>query len=128
MSESIAVLADRLSEVLAAETTLLESLDLAEAGALLDRKREALAALQSALEAGGIEASGEVRTSFDRLRALTEANRAALERGLAAQQRLIQAIADAVPQAQAGGAPVYQQDGRQLPPRPPQAYALLCRA
>ena len=67
----------------------------------------------------------ELRESVRRMAAAAEANRAAIERGLALQMRLIQAIAQAVPRARAEEAPVYQPDGSQVPARPPEAYAFL---
>jgi hypothetical protein len=133
MTDILAELTDRLSAVLAEETGLLDALDLAGAGGLLARKRDAFAALQGALsgseaklplDAGQTEA---LRESVQRMAVLATANRAAIERGLALQMRLIEAIAQAVPRARATEAPVYQPDGSQAPARPPEAFAFLSR-
>ena len=61
------------------------------------------------------------------MQTLAEMNRTAIERGVALQMRVIQAIATAVPRARAAEAPVYQPDGSKAPPRPPEAYAFLSR-
>jgi hypothetical protein len=152
MTERLTDLADRLGQVLAEETALLNALDLAAAGGLLARKRDAVAALQAALAGDGgaaaLEAQGNgiredgtqgngiagdaartdtLRRSVQRVAALAEANRSAIERGLALQMRLIEAIARAVPRARATEAPIYQPNGSQSPPRPPEAYAFLSR-
>lgn len=124
--------ADRLSDVLSAETALLEAFDLRGAGALLPQKREAMAALQGAApKEGGLTLEGEdldqLRASLHRLCTLAEGNRVAIERGLATQLQVIQAIARAVPKARAGEAPIYQPNGSKAPPRPPEAYAFLSR-
>lgn len=130
---SLAELADQLSDVLAAETALLESLDLREAGGLLGKKREATASLHGAMpKEGGLpplegQELDDLRASLHRLCTLTEANRVAIERGLATQLQVIQAIARAVPKARASEAPIYQPDGSKAPPRPPEAYAFLSR-
>jgi hypothetical protein len=119
--------------VLAEENALLDALELPAAVGLLERKRLAVAALQevlpndpSALDLSPEDAEG-LRESIDRLMQLGQENRAALERGLALQTRLIQTIAQAVPRARALDAPLYQANGSQLPPRPPEAYAFLSR-
>jgi hypothetical protein len=69
----------------------------------------------------------KLQDSMRRLAALSHQNRVAIERGLALQTRLIQTIARAVPRARAQEAPVYQPNGTQLPPRPPEAYAFRSR-
>lgn len=126
-------LSDRLSAVLAEETALLDALDLSGAGGLLARKRDAVAALQGALAGGGAaipddaDRATALRDSVRRMLDLADANRAAVERGLALQMRLVQAIAQAVPRARATEAPSYQPDGSKVATRPPQAYAFLSR-
>jgi hypothetical protein len=134
MTEGLVDLTERLSQVLAEENALLDALDLPGAAALLLRKREAVAALQAACASGNKSTSAELsaeaeklRESLQRLAVLGEANRTAIERGLALQMRLIETIAQAVPRARAVEAPVYQPDGSQLPGRPPEAYAFLSR-
>jgi hypothetical protein len=146
-----------LSDVLAEENALLNALDLAGAVKLLDRKRNAVAALQNTLaswkaaepvaaepiaaQSGGTEADAaepgeaapnrgdaeKLQDSMQRLAVLSRENRAAIERGLALQTRLIQTIAQAVPRARAQQAPVYQSNGTQLPARPPEAFAFRSR-
>ena len=133
MTENLTGLTDRLNQVLTEENELLMALDLPAAVRLLARKRDAVVALQGALE--GMDLSVEMdpatiedlRAGVQRLAELGEANRAALEQGLTLQMRLIQTIARAVPRARATEAPIYQPDGSQLPPRPPDAYAFLSR-
>ena len=133
MVEELGALTDRLSEVLDEENRLLDGLDLAAAAGLLSRKRDAVAALQGAVAAGGgtaglpPEKAAALRASVSRMSALAQENRAAIERGVALQMRVIQAIAAAVPRARAVEAPVYQPDGSKVPPRPPEAYAFLSR-
>jgi hypothetical protein len=131
MTENLAELADRLSQVLEEETGLLDALDLPAAGSLLSRKRDAVAALQGAMSSGHTapkldgEQADALRCSVMRMAQLADANRAAIERGLALQMRLMHAIAQAVPRARATEAPIYQPDGRQAAPRPPEPYAYL---
>jgi len=127
-------LTERMNSILAEENALLDALDLPAAAALLTRKREAVRALQAALASGPAATSAELsaeaerlRESLQRLAVLGNANRAAIERGLALQMRLMQTIAQAVPRARALEAPIYQPDGSQVPGRPPEAYAFLSR-
>jgi hypothetical protein len=132
-TDDLATLTDRLSALLEEETALLDSLDLTGAAALLSRKRDAVAALQAAMMTGPVPAgldAGQATAlceSIARMAALGEANRVAIERGVALQTRMIQAIATAVPRARAVEAPVYQPDGSKMPARPPEAYAFLSR-
>ena len=131
MVEELSALTNQLSEVLEEENRLLEGLDLAAAAGLLTRKCDAVAALQGAVAAGNLaagllpEEAAVLRASIGRMSALAQENRTALERGVALQARVIQAIATAVPQARAVEAPIYQPDGSKVPPRPPEAYAFL---
>jgi phage FluMu protein gp41 len=132
MTEDLIEITDRLNQVLAEENALLDALDLPAATGLLLRKRDAVAALQGSLATAAAadlspEDAERLRDSMQRLTELGEANRTAIERGLALQMRLIQTIAQAVPRARAQEAPVYQPNGSQLPPRPPEAYAFLSR-
>jgi hypothetical protein len=138
MHEALIELTDTLNGVLAEENALLNALDLPAAMGLLDRKRDAVAALQgtfagwkSGADLSAVELSAEdaekLQDSMRRLAVLSHENRAAIERGLALQTRLIQTIAQAVPRARAQEAPVYQPNGTQLPPRPPEAYAFRSR-
>jgi hypothetical protein len=133
MHEDLIELTEALNGVLAEENALLNALDLPAAVALLDRKRDAVAALQNTLPTwkAAAELSAEdaekLRDSMQRLAELSHENRAAIERGLALQTRLIQTIARAVPRARAQEAPIYQPNGTQLPPRPPEAYAFRSR-
>lgn len=132
-TDDLVTLMDRLSAVLGEETALLDGLDLAGAAQLLPRKRGAVAALQEAVAAGsvpaGLDAGQAVALceSLARMAAMAEANRVAIERGVALQMRVVQAIATAVPRARAVEAPIYQPDGSKVPARPPEAYAFLSR-
>ncbi len=128
MTHDLVTLTDRLSAVLTEETALLDALDLPAAGALLSRKRDAVAALQEAMAEGGAAVPRDgaaLRSSVRHMAELAEANRAAIERGLAVQMRLVEAIAQAVPRARADEAPVYQPDGSRVPGKPPEAFAFL---
>lgn len=96
MIENLVALTERVNQVLAEENALLDALDLPGATALLARKREAVAALQAAIANGGTTTSADIsneadklRVSLQRLASLGEANRAAIERGLSLQMRLI---------------------------------------
>lgn len=133
MTNDLAELTDRLSAVLAEETGLLDALNLSAAGGLLTRKRDAVAALQAAMSGGAAaivrepEDAATLRASVRHMAEQADANRAAIERGLALQMRLIEAIAQAVPRARATEAPVYQPDGSKVPGKPPEAFAFLSR-
>lgn len=133
MTEDLTAITDRLNDVLEEETGYLDALDLPAAGGLLARKRDAVAALLGALAGKDVTAERDaqdletLRASVQRLVTLGEANRSAIELGLALQMRVIQTIAKAVPRARSQEAPVYQPDGSQMPPRPPEAYAFLSR-
>lgn len=133
MTDDLVALTERMNTVLAEENALLDALDLPGAVALLGRKRDALAALQDAVSrsqstSAALSAEADkLRDSLERLAVLGRANRTSIERGLALQTRLIQTIAQAVPRGRASEAPVYQPDGHQVPPRPPEAYAFMSR-
>jgi hypothetical protein len=133
MTEDLIGVTERLNEVLTEENALLDALDLSAAVALLPRKRDAVEALQAMVSDGtataelSAEDTERFRESLQRLATLGAANRTAIEHGLALQMRVIQTIAQAVPRALALEAPIYQPDGRQMPPRPPEAYAFLSR-
>jgi hypothetical protein len=131
MTRDLVELTDRLSAVLGEETALLDALDLSAAGALLARKRDAVAALQEALADGPVamepdaEPAAALRRSVRHMADQADANRVAIERGLAVQMRLVEAIAQAVPRARATEAPIYQPDGSKVPAKPPEAFAFL---
>jgi hypothetical protein len=131
MAEDLLKLTERLNEVLVEENALLDALDLPAAVGLLERKRIAVAALQEAVSGGPSELeltpedAENLRECVARLMQLGQENRERLERGLALQTRLIQTIAQAVPRARASDGPLYQSNGSQTPPRPPEAYAFL---
>ena len=133
MVESLTDLIERLADVMARETLLLEALELPKAGLLVGEKLLALRALQTAFVAAApsrekarpVGGDDGLRNAVALLERLSDANRTAIERSLALQMRLIQTIVQAVPRARAAHAPVYQQDGSQLPPRPPEAFAFL---
>jgi hypothetical protein len=133
MVDDLLTLTERLNDLLADENALLDALDLPGAIGLLERKRLAVAALQGRLPSDPAvqelipEDAERLRQSIERLMGLGRENREALERGLALQTRLIETIAQAVPRARALDAPLYQANGSQTPPRPPEAYAFLSR-
>lgn len=91
-----------LSEVILAETRALQGRDLLRAAALSKAKTAALEAFVSArarmsqeqAAAGG----GQLAHLVDRLRDQVEANRQALEQGIALQSRVIETIAEAAAQ------------------------------
>ena len=133
MIDDLIRLITRLSGIITQETALLDALDLQRAGTLAADKLAALKALQGAYltaEANSSkpatdEESEALQTAIESLQQASEMNRIAIEHGLALQMRLIQTIAHAVPRALAELAPIYQQDGSQAPPRPPEAFAFL---
>jgi hypothetical protein len=135
MIDDLIDLTERLSDVIARETQLLNSLDLSRAGSLVGEKMSTLKALQAAYlsieqtgeKPDGAEADAALRKAIRLLEQLGDANRSAIERGLALQMRLIETIAHAIPRAAAQQAPVYQHDGSQIPPRLAQPYAFLSR-
>jgi hypothetical protein len=135
MIDALIETTERLCDVLMAENEALEALDLPAAGALAAEKGRAATALQAiylAVSGAGAKADGDeeaaaLRAAIDRLALLTRANTALVEQGLALQMKLMRTIARAVPLARAAEAPVYQADGSQLPPRPPEAYAFESR-
>ncbi|WP_419898087.1 hypothetical protein [Roseomonas sp. USHLN139] len=113
-----------LTEVILAETAALERRDLRGAAALSGKKVAALEAFVAArarmtpqeAAAGGAALAQLV----DRLRDQVEANRAALQMGIALQGRVLETIAGAAAQP-AIATPGY---GRQVTPMPAAAYAL----
>ena len=131
MIEALIETTERLCDVLAAENTALEALDLPTAGAMASEKGRVTKALQAtflAVSQAALKADGEVqeaalRAAIDRLGQLTHANTDLVEQGLALQMKLMRTIARAIPRARAAEAPIYQADGSQLPPRPPTAFA-----
>lgn len=94
-----------LAEVLEQENQLLAALDLAAAAALLPAKHKAAAAFVRAQEhctaSGGLAPADRAAAGplGERLRALAAENRLLLERGLAAQERVIAVIARAARRA-----------------------------
>jgi hypothetical protein len=134
MKTKLLKLVHELSEITARETKLLDALDLPRAGAMVTEKFDALRALQDAYreiaensEAKAAADDTALREAIETLERRGDANRAAIERGLNLQMRLIQTIVRAVPRARAAAAPVYRADGSQLPPRPPEAYTFVAR-
>lgn len=117
-----------LAALLEHENRLLEALDLAAAAALLPAKQEAAGAflraqMHSRPDASATSALAALAT---RLRALAGENRRLLERGLAAQGRVIAVIARAV-RAHPATAPRYGASGALAGPRTPAPLAILTR-
>jgi hypothetical protein len=83
-----------LGEVMARENAALREMKLGAAADLAEEKRRAVAAL-AALRPGQADTPG-LRAAIAALEGLTQENRALLERGLAAQGRVIGLIATAV--------------------------------
>jgi hypothetical protein len=121
-----------LAALLEHENRLLEALDLAAAAALLPAKQDATAAFLRAQAhtkaSGGIAPVG--RTTMTglaaRLRTLAAENRRLLERGLAAQGRVIAVIARAV-RAHPATASRYGASGTLAGPRTPTPLAISAR-
>jgi hypothetical protein len=86
--------AEAMARVLERENAALSALDLRTAAGLLSEKERALAELAAAALPGGPPASG-VADVARRLAALADSNRTLLERGLAAQERVVALIVDA---------------------------------
>ncbi len=117
MIDSLMLAAQRLAEALKAENEALARLDLGAAGELGEAKRQAadaFAAAFAAAQRGGGRAEGEAREHAEalagRIRDLTTENRRLLERAIALQSRVIEAIAGAARPAgpgtySAGGQP-----------------------
>ena len=120
-----------LATLLEHENRLLEALDLAAAAALLPAKQGAAAAFlraQAHTKAGGIAPAGRAAMTGlgARLRTLAAENRRLLERGLAAQGRVIAVIARAV-RAHPPTAPRYGATGALAGPRTPAPLAISAR-
>jgi hypothetical protein len=119
-----------LATLLEQENRLLETLDLAAAAALLPAKQSATATFLRAqghtATAGGAAARGAMMALGTRLRALAAENRRLLERGLAAQGRVIAVIARAA-RVHATKVPRYGASGTLAGPRTPVAIAICAR-
>jgi len=121
-----------LAALLEHENRLLEALDLAAAAALLPAKQGAatafLQAQAHAKSSGGIAPAGRAAMTGlgARLRTLAAENRRLLERGLAAQGRVIAVIARAVC-AHAASPPRYGASGALAGPRTPAPLAISAR-
>ena len=117
-----------LAALLEHENRLLEALDLAAAAALLPAKQGAatafLQAQAHAKSSGGIAPA--ITGLGARLRTLAAENRRLLERGLAAQGRVIAVIARAV-RAHPATAPRYGASGALAGPRTPAPLAISAR-
>lgn len=119
-----------LAALLEHENRLLEALDLAAAAALLPAKQEAASAFlraQTHSRASGGPAGGAALAGLAaRLRILVAENRRLLERGLAAQGRVIAVIARAV-RAHPATAARYGASGTLAAPRTPTPLAISAR-
>jgi len=98
MSDEMTTAAELLADTLAAENAALAALDLPAATALLAEKRRATQSLLSAPPAGATHRRA-AEQALDRLRRLSEQNRALLERAIAVQGRVIEIVASAAMQA-----------------------------
>lgn len=123
----------RLAEALRAENEALATLDLARAATLATAKiqaAEGFAAAHAACLATEARAEGVEREAAERLATaldnLARDNRAALERAIALQSRVIETIAGAARAAtdRSGG---YGAEGRHMPPRSAPALAVSAR-
>jgi hypothetical protein len=92
MSADWMTAAAAMAAVLERENALLSALDLGGAAALLGEKERALGRLTEAAAPDGSAATREVAL---RLAGLAESNRALLERGMAAQERVVARVMDA---------------------------------
>ena len=120
-----------LATLLEQENRLLEALDLAAAAALLAAKQSATATFlraqgHTAAAGGTAAARGAMMALGTRLRALAAENRRLLERGLAAQGRVIAVIARAA-RVHATKVPRYGASGTLAGPRTPVAIAICAR-
>ena len=117
-----------LATLLEHENRLLEALDLAAAAALLPAKQGATAAfLRAQVHNKASPAGHAAMTGLGaRLRILAAENRRLLERGLAAQGRVIAVIARAV-RAHPPTAPRYGASGALAGPRTPAPLAISAR-
>ncbi len=121
-----------LAALLEHENRLLEALDLAAAAALLPAKQSAASAFLRAQahtqSSGGIAPAARAAMTglAARLRTLAAENRRLLERGLAAQGRVIAVITRAV-RAHPATAPRYGASGAPAHPRTPAPLAILAR-
>lgn len=101
MTGEVAEAAEALIAVLARENAALLALDVTSAGALLAEKTRSADRLAAALRAVPAAPDRAMRGLGLRLRDLTEQNRRLLERAIAAQGRVLDIIARALPQAAA---------------------------
>jgi len=112
----------RLAEVLARENAALAALDLAGAAAMLAEKQHAGTAFALAWERARplapIADARDVVALARRLEAASVENRRLLERGIVVQNRVLAAVARAVPRALAARGPArYGAGGIAPPPR-----------
>jgi hypothetical protein len=118
MSNDLITAAECLAGTLEAENAALAALDLPRAAAMLEQKKQALAAFTGAL--GVPVLAGE--PIAERLRALAQDNKTLLERAIAAQGRIIALIARAAAPAAGYGTPSNARGFTR-----PAAYALVAR-
>ena len=114
-----------LADLLERENRLLAALDLAAAAALLPEKTRCAAAFTAAQAHAGAVPAG-MQALAGRLRGLAAENRQLLERGIAAQGRVIAVIARAV-RKQPATAPRYGASGRFAGMRTPAPLAISSR-
>jgi hypothetical protein len=130
--DDLSAAATSLADLLEQENRLLEALELAAAAALLPAKQNAAAAFVRAqahtAACGGLPPTSHAAALAQgaRLRTLAAENRRLLERGLAAQGRVIAVIARAARQHPAT-APRYGASGTFAGPRRPVPLAISAR-
>jgi hypothetical protein len=127
MSQALIAAANQLADTLAAENAALAALDLPRAGAMLADKQSAVAGFLAACEAQDAATWNAVTEPMARrLQALSQENRALLERALAVQSRVIGVIARAAAPAVAPSG--YCARGAGGHATRPAAFALCARA
>jgi hypothetical protein len=129
--DGLAAAAGALAELLERENGLLAALDLGGAAQLLAAKQQATSAfLKAQVAATAVAptpaACAALRTLAPRLKALAGDNRRLLERGLAAQGRVIAVIARAA-RTQPAAHPRYAASGVLTGPRTPSPLAISAR-
>lgn len=99
MSDLLTEVTTRLADILEQENTALAALDLAAATALLAAKQDALAALETARRQPRSAPPPGFATAAERLAGLAAENRAALQRAMAAQSRVLSLVMHAASRA-----------------------------
>jgi hypothetical protein len=108
MSTAWGAAAEAVVDVLARENAALAVMDLRGAAALAGEKRRAVETFAAAARMAPVdpagEADGDTGARLRRLRRLADENEALLRRGIAAQERVIGLVVDAIRDARAAAA------------------------